>query len=95
MSEEVEKLVLKPGAVAQYLSNFEQSADGESFLYTDLLLPNRKVESLAKTMDEVKEVRRCDLTANNISDITSLKDMQNLQYLNMAKNKIKALAIFT
>jgi Leucine-rich repeat (LRR) protein len=87
--------VLKPGNVAPYLSNFEKSADGESFLFSDLLLPNRKVESLAKSMEEVKEVRRCDMNMNNISDITSLKDMLNLQYLNLGKNKIKALVIFT
>jgi Leucine-rich repeat (LRR) protein len=46
-------------------------------------------------MDEVKDVRRCDLSVNNIVEISSLKDMQQLIYLNLAKNKIKALNIFT
>jgi Leucine-rich repeat (LRR) protein len=46
-------------------------------------------------MDEVKDVRKCDLSTNNITDIASLKDMQQLVYLNLAKNKIKALTIFT
>lgn len=95
MAEEIEKLVLKPGSVTPYLSNFQQSADYESFFFTDLILSNRRVETLAKTMDEVKEVRKCDLSINNIIDISSLKDMQHLQYLNLAKNKIKALTLFT
>lgn len=69
------KLVLKPGQVAPYLSNFSQSADHETFFFTDLILSNRKVESLAKSMDEVKDVRRCDLSINNIVDVSMLKDM--------------------
>lgn len=69
------KLVLKPGTVSPYLSNFSQSADSETFFFSDLILCNRKVESLSKTMDEVKEVRRCDLSINNIVDVSMLKDM--------------------
>jgi hypothetical protein len=38
MADTEEKLVLKAGAVTQYLSNFQQSADFETFYYTDLLL---------------------------------------------------------
>lgn len=95
MAEEIEKLVLKPGTVTPYLSNFQQSQDHESFYFTDLILSNRRVESLAKTMEEVKEVRKCDLSINNVIDVSSLKDMQQLQYLNLAKNKIKALTLFT
>jgi len=38
MAEAEDKLVLKVGAVIQYLSNCQQSADGESFYYTDLIL---------------------------------------------------------
>jgi hypothetical protein len=30
---------------------------------------------LAKTMDEVKEVRKCDLSVNNLVEIAMLKDM--------------------
>jgi hypothetical protein len=69
------KLVLKPGAMTMYLSNFQRSADSETFFFHDFLLQNRKVESLAKTMDEVKEVRRCDLSVNNIVDVAMMKDM--------------------
>jgi hypothetical protein len=70
-----EKLVLKPGAMTVYLSNFERSPDMESFMFQDLILQNRRVESLAKTMDEMKEVRKCDLSVNNIVDVAMLKDM--------------------
>ena len=44
-------------------------------------------------MEEVKEVRKCDLSVNNIIDVSMLKDMQQLIYLNLAKNKIKALNV--
>lgn len=61
--------------MTMYLSNFQRSADSETFFFHDFLLQNRKVESLAKTMDEVKEVRRCDLSVNNIVDVAMMKDM--------------------
>ena len=69
------KLVLKPGAMTMYLSNFQRSADSETFFFHDFLLQNRKEETLAKTKDEVKEVRRCDLSVNNIVDVAMMKDM--------------------
>ena len=46
-------------------------------------------------MEEVKDVRKCDLSINNIVDVSSLKDMQQLIYLNLSKNKIKAVGVFT
>ena len=92
--EPAEKLVLKPGQLTQYLSNFSQNENCEVYCFTDLILCNRRVEALAKTMDELKEVRKCDLSLNNIVDITPLKDMQQLQWLNLSKNKIKAVNIF-
>lgn len=79
MADEVAdaKLVLKPGQVAQYLTNFQPTND-DQFMFTDLILSNRRVETLAKTMDEVKEVRRCDFSINNIVDVSMLKDLQQL-----------------
>lgn len=88
------KLVLKPGGVKEYLSNFSQSADYETFFFHDLILNNRRVETLAKTMEEVKEVRKCDLGINNLQDVSALRDMQQLIYLNLSKNKIKSFAVF-
>lgn len=70
-----EKLVLKPGAMTVFLSNFERSPDAENFMFQDLHLQNRRVEALAKTMDELKETRKCDLSVNNITDVACLKDM--------------------
>jgi hypothetical protein len=76
MADEAEqKLVLKPGAVTIYLSNFQMGPDSENYYFSDLMLQNKRVESLAKTMDEVKEVRKCDLSINNITDCSPLKDM--------------------
>jgi internalin A len=95
MAEEGEKLVLKPGGVTQYLDGLMQTEDCERFFFGELNLSNRRVEGLAKSMDEVKEVRRCDFSINNISDINPLKDMQQLVYLNIARNKVKALTVFT
>ena len=94
MAETEEKLVLKPGAVTQYLSNFQQSADYETFYFTDLILQNRRVETLAKSMEEVSRVQKCDLSINNLVEITPLKDMSQLVFLNLAKNKIKACNVF-
>ena len=89
-----EKLVLKPGGVSHFLSGLRQTEDCESFFFGTLNLNNRRVEGLAKTMDEVKEVRHCDLGLNNIVDVTPLKDMQQLIYLQLTKNKIKAFNVF-
>lgn len=96
MADEGEqKLVLKPGSVTMYLTNFTRTNDSENFQFSDLILQNKRVETLAKTMDEVKDARRCDLSVNNIQDVAPLKDMQQLMYLNLSKNKIKALNILT
>ena len=45
-------------------------------------------------MDEVREVRICDLSLNNIVDVSPLKDLQHLVRLNLSKNKIKAINLF-
>ena len=95
MAEVEEKLVLKPGAVSQYLESLMQSEDSDTFFFGEINLQNRRVETLAKSMEECKEVRRCDFSLNNIADINPMKDMQNLVYLNLAKNKVKALTVFT
>lgn len=45
-------------------------------MFNDLIITNRRVETLPKTMEEVKDVRKCDLSINNIVDVIALKDMQ-------------------
>jgi len=57
-------------------------------------LNNRRVETLAKSMEEVKEVRKCDLGINNLVDVSAIRDMQQLVYLNLSKNKVKTFAVF-
>jgi Leucine-rich repeat (LRR) protein len=75
MAESDEKLVLKPGLVTQYLSGVIFTEDSQSFVMGELNLSNRRVESLAKSMEEVKETRTVDFSINNISDINPMKDM--------------------
>ena len=45
------KLVLKPGvrALLPYMTNFQMTADGESFIFMNLDLKNKGVEQLNKT----------------------------------------------
>lgn len=62
MAEPEEKLILKTGAVTQYLTVLTQTEDTEHFFMGELNLSNRRVEGLAKSMEEAKEVRKCDLS---------------------------------
>lgn len=67
MAEAVEeKLVLKPGVISQYLTNFSFAPDGESMQFTDLNLENKRIEQLAKAMEEVKDVKWINLSINNL-----------------------------
>ena len=90
-----EKLVLKPGVVTPFLSEFAMSNDGESFHFTVCDLSNRNVESLNKAIEEAKEVYRMDLSGNNIADPSALKELANLMHLDLARNKVKNINIFT
>tara|TARA_B100000767_G_scaffold174907_1_gene163525 strand:- start:259 stop:429 length:171 start_codon:yes stop_codon:yes gene_type:complete len=56
MAEETIKLVLKPGVVAPFLTNFQLTEDGEGFVFTDLDLSSKGVEVLNKTIEEGREV---------------------------------------
>jgi hypothetical protein len=89
-----EKLVLKPGVVTPFLSNFAMSNDGESFHFTVLDMSNRNIESLNKAIEEAKEVYTCDLSGNNIADPSALKELSNLMKLDLARNKVKNINIF-
>ena len=89
-----EKLVLKPGVVTPFLSNFAMSQDGESFHFTTLDMSSRNIEALNKAIEEAKEVYKCNLSGNNIVDPTALKELSNLRHLDLARNKVKNVAIF-
>ena len=90
-----EKLTLKAGVVTPFLSNFGISTDGENFLYTTLDMSGKNIEALNKFIEEAKEVYYCNLSSNNIPDPTPLKELQNLITLDLSKNKIKNIIIFT
>jgi hypothetical protein len=89
-----EKLVLKAGVVLPYLSNFQMSADGENFIFTDLDLSNKGIEQLNKFIEEAKEVYNVNMAGNNLADPTFLKELQNIIRLDLARNKIKNVAAF-
>ena len=90
-----EKLVLRPGTILQFLDNFTSTQDGESMQYQDLNMSNKRVEALAKACEEVKDVQNVDLSVNQLADINPIKDMTNIIRLNVSKNKIKNIAVFT
>lgn len=95
MADPTEKLVLKPGVVAPFLSNFAMSNDGESFHFTELDMSGKNIEQLNKAIEEAKEVYVCNLSVNNIADPSALKELQNLIHLDLSKNKVKNVSIFT
>ena len=90
-----EKLVLKAGIVQSFLSNFDMSTDGENFHYLTLDMSAKGVEAVNKFIEEAKEVYYCNLSQNNIQDPTTLKELQNLITLDLGRNKVKNITIFT
>ena len=44
MAEAGEKLVLKPGVILPFLSNFALSNNGEDFIFTDLDMSGKNIE---------------------------------------------------
>ena len=92
-----EKLVLKPGVVLQFLSNFELSKEGANFQFTTLDLSGKNVDGvLPKTLgDEIKELYFINFNKNNISDAATLQSCKSCITLDLGINKIKNVAIFT
>ena len=90
-----EKLVLKPGVVAPFLSGIALSDDGENFMFTTLDMSSKNIEQLNKTIEEAKEVFTCNLSSNNIKDPSALQACANLIHLDLRGNKVNNLNIFT
>jgi len=90
-----EKLILKAGVVTPFLTNFTMSDDGENFLFTDLDMSGKNIEALNKFIEEAKEIYNCNLSQNNIPDPSTLKELHNLIRLDLGKNKIKNITVFT
>lgn len=92
---EGEKLKLVPGIIKDHLSGMKMSDDGESFLFTELIMPNKGIEALNKCVEEGKEVYIVNFANNGIADPTFLSCMANLVHLDLSKNKVKNLSIFS
>lgn len=63
--------------------------------FLDLILANKRIEALNNSILEAKHVLFLDLSNNNVVDINILKDFFALTKLNLAKNKIKSVSLFT
>jgi protein phosphatase 1 regulatory subunit 7 len=96
MTEEIrEKLLLKPGVVASFLTNFSWTPNKESFQMTELHMADKVVDAIsAKSAEEAKDVLIIDLSLNSLSDCSALVVCTQLVKLNLAKNKIKSAAVF-
>lgn len=75
MANPDEKLVLKPGIVLQFLSDFGMSNDGESFLMKTCDMSSRNLEQVNKCIDEAKEVYNLNLSGNNVGDPSAIKEL--------------------
>ena len=95
MADPNEKLVLKPGVVTPFLSRFGLSKDGESFHFTECDMSNKNIEQLNKAIEEAGKVFIMNLSINNIADPAALKELLNLVHLDLSKNKIKNISVFT
>ena len=58
-------------------------------------MSNKRIEQLNKTIEEGKDVSVLDLSVNGIADVGTLSPLKNLVTLNLSKNKIKSLSVFT
>lgn len=90
-----EKLVLKPEVIKKFYSNLDLTADRESFQYLSLTMASKRIEALNNSILEAKHVQFLDLQNNNIADINLIQQFTNLVKLNVAKNKIKNIALFS
>ena len=60
-----------------------------------LILANKRIEALNNSILEAKHVLFLDLQNNNVVDISILQQFPALTKLNLAKNKIKSISIFS
>ena len=95
MAEPEEKLVLKPEVIKKFLTSYDYTPDRESMQFLHLILANKRIEALNNSILEAKHVTFVDLSNNNIVDVNVLQQFQGLVKLNLAKNKIKSINMFT
>jgi len=63
--------------------------------FQHLILANKRIEALNNSILEAKHVLFLDLSNNNVVDINVLQQFTALTKLNLAKNKIKSVSIFS
>ena len=95
MADSEEKLVLKAEVIKKYLQNFDFTTDRESMQFLHLVLASKRIEALNNSILEAKHVQFLDLQNNNVVDIALLAQFPNLVKLNVSKNKIKSIAVFS
>ena len=71
------------------------SDDGESFIFSELSMPGKGIDVLNKCVEEAKEVYTINISMNNIADPSLLSCVTNLMHLDLSKNKVKTLTIFS
>lgn len=63
--------------------------------FLHLVLANKRIEALNNSILEAKHVTFLDLSNNNVVDVNIIQQLTGLVKLNLAKNKIKSVAMFT
>ena len=89
------KLKLAPGVICEFMGTFSESADRESFQFTQVECTRQELDNLGKCADEIKDVVVVDFSSNGLADVTLLKDLSRLTRLNLANNKIKNVSCFS
>jgi len=77
------------------LTNYDITDDGENFIFSDLDISNKGVDSLNKSIEEAKETQIFNLRNNGIPDPSFLKELPNLIHLDLSQNKVKNISVFT
>ena len=95
MADSEEKLVLKPEVIKKFLSNFDFTLERDAMQFLHLILANKRIEALNNSILEAKHVQVLDLSNNNIVDIAILDKFTNVVKLNVSKNKIKTIQVFS
>jgi len=88
------KLVLKPGVVCSFMANLCETQDRESFQFSQVICVGQELDNLGKAAEEIKDCDRIDFSNNGLQDVSSLKDLTRLTWLNLSNNKIKSMAVF-
>ena len=93
--EPEDKVVIKPGVTCGYLSEFKPTQDMETFQFSKIDMPRKRIETLHVAIKECLDATEFDLFDNAIVDIKPLDGMINLTRLDLGNNRIKSFNVFT